>query len=133
MRTIRVPHLVWGICLTMLVSAAAPGCGMLSTVAYWIKGNKIEAKFKGLEGKRVAVVCLDADSLKGPGSEADQIARMVSTSLGYNVPDINLVRRTEVESWFDGHDQDIADYVDIGRVIEFTNAVPVIIKSLLFK
>ena len=25
------------------------------------------------------------------------------------------------------------DYVDIGRVIELTNAVPVIIKSLLFK
>ena len=25
------------------------------------------------------------------------------------------------------------DYVDIGRVIEFTNVVPIIIKSLLFK
>lgn len=118
MRTIRVPHLVAGVCLALLSLAAAPGCGMISTVMYWVKGNKVEAKFKGLEKKRVAVVCLDADSLKGPGGEADQIARMVSTSLGYNVPDIKLVRRTEIESWFDGHDQDIADYVDIGRGVK---------------
>ena len=66
----------------------------------------------------MAVVCLDANSLKGPGSEADNIAKAVSRSLGYNVKDIKLVRQSEVADWFDNHDQDVADYADIGRGVK---------------
>src|SRR5262245_8793602 len=102
------------VCLAAaLAFGAAPGCGVLPTVAYWVYGNKTPAKFQGLEGKRVAVVCLDANSLKGPGSEADNIAKAVSRQLGYSVPDIKLVRQSEVADWFDNHDQDVADYADI--------------------
>jgi hypothetical protein len=98
--------------------AASPGCGLLSTVTYWIYGNKSPARFSGLEGKRVAVVCLDADSLKGPGSEADRIAKTVATTLGYNVPDITIVRQSEIADWFDSHNQDVADYCEIGRGVK---------------
>jgi hypothetical protein len=101
---------------TALVSAA--GCGTLPTIAYWMYGNKTPAKFAGLKGKRVAVVCLDANSLKGPGSEADNVAKAVGRSLGFNVPDIKLVRQSEVADWFDNHDQDVADYADIGRGVK---------------
>src|SRR4030095_246040 len=87
-------------------------------VAYWIKGNNIDAKFDGLKNKRVAVVCLDANSLKGPGSEADHIAKAVSRTLGYNVKNIKLVRQSEVADWFDNHDQDVTDYADIGRGVK---------------
>jgi len=100
------------------VIAASPGCGMLPTVAYWINGNNIDARFDGLVGKRVAVVCLDANSLKGPGSEADNIAKAVARSLAYNVKDMQLVRQSEVADWFDNHDQDVADYADIGRGVK---------------
>ena len=59
--------------------AAAPGCGTLATIAYWVKGgDRVPAKFSGLKGKRVAVVCLDTHSLGGPGSEADAIAKAVT-------------------------------------------------------
>jgi hypothetical protein len=116
-----------------LVAAAAlltaPGCGMLPTVAYWINGNNIEAKFNGLVGKRVAVVCLDANSLKGPGSEADNIAKAVSRSLAYNVKDIKLVRQNEVADWFDNHDQDVADYADIGRGVKADMVVGIDLES----
>jgi len=106
-------------CLVVsLALGAAPGCGMLPTVAYWMYGNKTPAKFDGLEGKRVAVVCLDANSLKGPGTEADNIAKSVARQLGYSVPNIKLVRQSEVADWFDNHDQDVADYTDIGRGVK---------------
>jgi hypothetical protein len=101
-----------------MVLATAPGCGMLPTIAYWVKGNKVPARFSGLKDKRVAVVCLDANSLKGPGSEADNIAKAVARSLGFNIPNIKLVRHSEVADWFDNHDQDVADYADIGRGVK---------------
>lgn len=118
------------VCLAaVLALGAAPGCGMLPTVAYWIKGNKVPAKFKGLEGKRVAVVCLDANSLKGPGSEADNIAKAVARTLGYNVHTIKLVRQSEVADWFDNHDQDVADYADIGRGVKADMIVGIDLES----
>ncbi|MEX2172895.1 MAG: hypothetical protein WD872_00950 [Pirellulaceae bacterium] len=113
---LRIPAAICLAAATLLLPQA--GCGTLSTVAYWIKGNKIDAKFTGLEGKRVAVVCLDANSLKGPGGEASHIARMVSTLLGYNVKEATIVRQSEVADWFDNHDQDVADYGDIGRGVK---------------
>ncbi|MCI0362038.1 MAG: hypothetical protein L0211_26445 [Planctomycetaceae bacterium] len=108
---------------------AAPGCGTLPTIAYWVYGNKVKAKFNGLEKKRVAVVCLDANSLKGPGSEADNIAKAVSRSLGFNVTDIQLVRHSEVADWFDNHDQDVADYADIGRGVKADMVVGIDLES----
>ena len=115
--------------MTALALGAAPGCGMLPTVAYWINGNKVPAKFDGLKGKRVAVVCLDANSLKGPGSEADNIAKAVARTLGYNVSEIKLVRQSEVADWFDNHDQDVADYADIGRGVKADMIVGIDLES----
>jgi hypothetical protein len=101
----------------------------MSTVTYWLYGNKAPAKFEGLEGKRVAVVCLDADSLKGPGSEADRVARTVATTLGYNVADIKVVRQSEIADWFDNHDQDITDYKEIGRGVKADMVVGIDLES----
>jgi hypothetical protein len=118
------------LCLLLGLSlAAAPGCGTLPTLAYWVYGNNVPAKFNGLEKKRVAVVCLDAESLKGPGSEADRIARTVATTLGYNVPDIEIVRASEVADWFDNHDQDVTDYRDIGRGVKADMVVGIDLES----
>src|SRR5688572_16594696 len=91
--------------------ASAPGCGAVATVAWLIHGpEKVPAKFSGLEKKRVAVVCLDGNSLRGPGGEADSIAKAVSISLGYHVPDIQMVRYEEIADWVDNHNGDLTDY-----------------------
>lgn len=100
------------------ITSTAPGCGFMAQMMYLVQGDKVDAKFSGLENRRVAVVCLDANSLKGPGSEADAIARQVGITLGYNVKGIDLVRQAEVEDWIDNHDQSVTDYRDIGRGVK---------------
>jgi hypothetical protein len=110
-------------CLLVLAAAgllaATPGCGLLATVAYLVKGNeRVPAKFAGLKGKRVAVVCLDTHSLGGPGGEADAIGKAVALTLGANVPDIKMVRQTEVADWIDNQTGDLTDYRDVGRGVK---------------
>ena len=59
--------------------AAIPGCGPMATIAWLIHGPEmVPAEFDGLKGKRVAVVCLDGNSLGGPGGEADTVAKAVA-------------------------------------------------------
>jgi hypothetical protein len=95
---------------------AIPGCGPIATLAWLIHGPEmIPAEFEGLKGKRVAIVCLDANSLSGPGGEADTVAKAVAMLLGKNVPDIHVVRQNEVADWLDSHGDDLTDYRDVGR------------------
>jgi len=107
-----------------LLSAAAllfvlPGCGPIATLAWLIHGPEmIPAEFEGLKGKRVAVVCLDANSLSGPGGEADAVAKAVALTLQKNVTDIKMVRQTEVADWLDSHGDDVTDYRDVGRGVK---------------
>jgi hypothetical protein len=116
-------------CGALLLATALSGCSAFSTVGYWLYGNTNPAKFDGLKGKRVAVVCLDADSLKGPGSEADRVARAVATTIGYNVADIKLVRPNEIADWLDNNSQDITDYKDIGRGVKADMVVGIDLES----
>jgi hypothetical protein len=99
--------------------AAFSGCGPIATIAWLIHGPEmIPAEFDGLKGKRVAVVCLDANSLSGPGGEADTVAKAVALTLGKNVSDIKMVRQTEVADWLDSHGDDVTDYRDVGRGVK---------------
>jgi hypothetical protein len=116
--------------VTLSLLVTAPGCGLLSQVAYWINGpTKVEPKFGGLEGKRVAVVCLDANSLSGPGGEADAIAKAVTTALGYHVPDVQMVRHEEIADWIDSRTEDLTDYRDIGRGVKAERVVGIDLAS----
>jgi len=98
--------------------ASAPGCTVFANMAYWMKGQVVPAKFDGLKSKRVAVVCLDANSLGGPGGEADAVARAVNVMLARNVPKITVVRQSEIADWIDGQNQEVTDYTDIGRGVK---------------
>jgi hypothetical protein len=105
--------------LLVALLTTAPGCGAIATVAYWINGpTKVTAKFAGLEKKRVAVVCLDANSLGGPGGEADAIAKTTSIALGYHVPHVTMVRPAEIADWIDSRSEDLTDYRDVGRGVK---------------
>src|SRR5262245_19023151 len=96
-----------------------PGCGPIATIAWLIHGPEmIPAEFEGLKGKRVAVVCLDANSLSGPGGEADSVSKAVAMLLAKNVPDIHVVRQNEVADWLDSHGDDLTDYRDVGRGVK---------------
>jgi len=103
--------------LTMLVTLSCnAGClGMAAQLLYVIKGDKVEAEFEGLEGKRVAVVCLSNTSGFDPGSASSTLAQYVELNLRKNVKKIQVVRQQEVANWVDNNDWDRLDYRDIGR------------------
>jgi hypothetical protein len=99
--------------------ASFAGCGPIATIAWLINGPEmIPAEFDGLKGKRVAVVCLDSNSLGAPGGEADTVAKAVGILLGKNVSDIRMVRQSEVADWLDSHGDDVTDYRDVGRGVK---------------
>src|SRR5438874_3883007 len=87
----------FGLVAALALLGAIPGCGPIATIAWLIHGPEmIPAEFDGLKGKRVAVVCLDANSLTGPGGEADAVGKAVAMTLQKNVPNIIMVRQNEV-------------------------------------
>jgi hypothetical protein len=110
--------LLAGVSAVCLLIAPA-GCGPIATIAWLIHGPEmIPAEFDGLKGKKVAVVCLDGNSLSGPGGEADTVAKAVAMTLQKNVQDIKVVRQTEVADWLDSHGDDITDFRDVGRGVK---------------
>lgn len=120
-------------CVALLAGSLAQlsGCGAVATVAWLIHGpEKVPAKFNGLEGKRVAVVCLDGNSLRGPGGEADAIAKAVSVAIGYHVPDVEMVRFEEIADWIDNRGDDLTDYRDVGRGVKADMVIGIDLASL---
>jgi hypothetical protein len=113
--TLRIESLL----LVGTLLAMLPGCGPIATIAWLIHGPEMVAPaFEGLKGKRVAVVCLDGNSLSGPGGQADAVAKAVSTTLAKNVSDIKVVRQNEIADWLDSHGDDVTDYRDVGRGVK---------------
>jgi hypothetical protein len=109
-------HVLASLVLAVATTGLLPGCGPIATIAWLIHGPEmVPAQFDGLKGKRVAVVCLDGNSLGGPGGEADAVAKAVGMTLGKHVPEIKMVRQNEVADWLDTHGDDVTDYRDVGR------------------
>ena len=96
--------------------SSGSGCiGLASHLLYVIKGEKVPAEFEGLEGKRVAVVCMSGSLGSDPGSATATLARLVEVQLKRNVPKIELVRQQDIANWIDNNDWDRLSYRDIGR------------------
>ena len=93
------------------------GCGFMSHVMYWARGNPVEEKFGGLKKKTVAVVCFDAN-VAGASSEADALAKSVGTKLAMNVNGITVVDHQKVLDWIDGQSGNVTDFRDIGRGVK---------------
>lgn len=118
--------------LAATVTASQTGCGvvgLMAQVSYWIYGDKVAAQTHCLENKRVAVVCLDPGSLKGPGSEAAALAKAISNAIAYNVEGADVVRQQEINDWIDTHDQDLTDFRDVGRGVKADMVVGVDLES----
>lgn len=103
-------------CAMLAALSANSGCiGVAAQLLYVIKGDKVEAEFEGLEGKRVAVVCLSNTSGFDPGSASSTLAQYVELNLRKNVKKIQMIRQQEIANWVDNNDWDRLDYRDIGR------------------
>ena len=79
---------VW-IALLLLISTS--GCiGLTTNLLYAIKGRKLPAEFDGLEGQRVAVVCLAASPSQSPDSSTDQLSHAVEQLLAERVKKVEI-------------------------------------------
>jgi hypothetical protein len=112
------PRLLAMLLLVAAIGLGTSGCSVMANMAYWWQGNNVPARWTGLQKKRVAVVCLDANSLGGPGGEAEAVARAVTVALGKNVPEITMVRQSEIADWIDNQNQEVTDYRDVGRGVK---------------
>jgi hypothetical protein len=116
---LRTAHRSLAQAAALCLLAALPGCGPIATIAWLIHGPEmVPAEFDGLKGKRVAVVCLDANSLTGPGGEADAVGKAVAMTLAKNVHDVNMVPQSKVADWLDSRGDDVTDYRDVGRGVK---------------
>ncbi|MFV1964283.1 MAG: hypothetical protein ACC628_02580 [Pirellulaceae bacterium] len=105
--------------LMLLAMALNSGCvGLMSAIGYWSGGAMKEAEFDGLEGKRVAVICISDSSSFGPGTDTLLLAHSVGALLTQNLKKIDVVRPDEIADWVDQNDWDGLDYEEVGRGVE---------------
>ncbi len=99
------------------VLACSTGCAVFYQLAYG-DGHKIEARYSGLKGKRVAVVCVMNSSSYGDGEASMLLADRVGTILQQKVDGITVVSPDEVADWMDTNNWDESNFVDIGRGVK---------------
>jgi len=103
-----------------LFAAVIPAAGCRSIVtfmAYMLKGTDAEADFKGLQGKKVAVVCRPMANLSfGNAAKAEaDLARQVGTLLRQNISKIKIVDAQKVAEWTDQNDW--SEYPEVGKAM----------------
>lgn len=103
------------------MSTLAPtiGCvGALSTAAWLIKGNDVNAEYNGLKNKRVAVICrpLDVLNYTSGGRTPQDLAAQVGRQLQRRVRGITVIDQREIAKWTDENDWD--DYVEVGKQLK---------------
>jgi hypothetical protein len=102
-------------CLPVLICSS--GCAVLYQLAYG-EGPKIAAKYAGLEGQRVAVVCVMNSSAYGDGEVAAALADQVGRILRKKLDDVEIVRQDEISDWMDTNEWDESDFVEVGRGVK---------------
>jgi uncharacterized protein YbjQ (UPF0145 family) len=110
---------VW-VCVAIscaIVCASLTGCGMLAVAIQSIRPNDIPAKFKGLEEKRVVVVCRPVIELQFSGQNVPpELAHEVAMRLGKGVKKIKLVDEREVSEWLD--ENTWHNFVEVGKAMK---------------
>lgn len=116
--------------LVLLALATSSGCmGLAAQLMYVIKGHKTPAKFKGLEGQRVAVVCVSDAAAYGPDTLTYTINKAVSVKLANGVRKITVIPPTDIEKWMDVNGWSEHNFVEIGRGLKADKVVAVEVGS----
>lgn len=102
--------------LAMIPILASTGCmGAMAQLLYVIKGHKTKAAFKGLEGKKVAVVCVSDAVAYGPDTLTYTVSKTISLKLAQSVKKIQVIPPSKIESWMDNNDWNQIDFTEVGK------------------
>jgi len=113
------------LCLILSFAIALPalvptcGCvGALTTAAWLIKGNDVNAEYNGLKNKRVAVICRPLEGLQytAGGRTPQDLATQVGRLLQKKVRGVTIIDQREIAKWTDEHDWD--DYIEVGKQLK---------------
>lgn len=122
-------------CILALIVAAVlltlPGCaGFLSQMIYTIKGNDVDPAFSGLNGKRVAVVCVSDASAYGPDTLSYTVSQAVGILLANGLEkDSQIIAPARIENWIDSQGWNETEYVELGKGVEADMVVAIEIAS----
>ncbi|MDZ7616699.1 MAG: hypothetical protein U1E05_06825, partial [Patescibacteria group bacterium] len=101
-RRLPVSRLLLVLLLPAALIASTAGCAAFTTAMYLMGANDIPAEFKGLKGKKVAVVCRPVASVAFRDTGAAQdLAREVNRLLAKNVAKVQMVDQQKVAAWVD--------------------------------
>lgn len=106
------------------------GCvGTLANLMHAAQGNLVPARYAGLKGKRVAVVCVSDSQAFGPTAASIELQRRVTRLLSENVTEIQMVEAQEIADWIDRNDWDYVDYKEVGRGVDADMVVAIDLAS----
>jgi hypothetical protein len=114
-----------------LVAAMVSTIGCTSamlTAVYLFKGNDEDAKFAGLKGKKVAVVCRPMVSLQDSGTNVSrELAKQIGALLEEKGSKIKTIDEQKIAKWTDNHQWD--EYLEVGRAVKADVVVGVDLES----
>jgi len=107
------------------------GCaGFLSQMNYMIKGHDVEPAYDGLNGKRVAVVCVSDNSAYGPDTLTYVVAQAVGIRLANGLKNGGqVIAPARIEEWMDSNDWNETEYVELGKGVDADMVVAIEIAS----
>ncbi|MBX3412702.1 MAG: hypothetical protein KF708_08440 [Pirellulales bacterium] len=106
------------------LALSAGGCAAVATAIYIVKGTNVSAEYKGLVGKRVAVVCRPAASLQyGKTAVSKELGQAVSALLRANVRKIVVVPQQDIEEWMDENTWD--EFTEVGEAVDADQVVAI--------
>ncbi len=116
------PSIRFAVVAAVLVAVAAlstsSGCrSAIATAMYLFKGEDVEPEYKGLKGKKVAVVCRPPAGLNYANSTAGRdIVQQMSKLLQERVPKIKVIDAQKVNKWCDENTWE--EYVEVGKALK---------------
>ena len=121
---------VAGFLFALLLVISFSGClPLIDRLIYTARGPDTPAAYKGLAGKRTAIVTISDSSAFGPDSLTNSISRMVGARLLAKVRKIDLVPRPIIENWIDENGWDGQDFLSLGEGVKAERVVAIEISN----
>ena len=119
------------LCLLAASLLTLPGCvGALAQVIYTIKGNEVAPAYDGLNGKRIAVVCVSDASAYGPDTLTYTVGQAVGILLANGLDkETQVIAPARIEEWIDTQGWNETEYVELGKGVEAEMVVAIEIAS----
>ena len=119
----------WLLLVPILLTTFAGCGGFTANLVRVVRGYDFPAEYRGLEGKRVAVI---AATERGICSDPESIllSRFVRTILNQNVDEIELVSQEDVDRWLDDRGWEDTSFVEIAKAVQADQIVVLEIENL---